>query len=468
MPYGVSEQMIDTYSELIFDLSLNKQTRSGDPIRNLDHEAWLEQREATGLNDPEIAGKIGLAVEQVTFIRNITERRLFRLNQYRKLYRLGGGLRYREDRYQDPEEKFDMSDDAVALRVAMHFSPSQAKKFIDAGLWSDEVLGDLMAVKNPDDLAIISTAESVTYKQLGQRAKQMAAGLAEIGVRRGDVVAALLPMGPELFVSYFACAQMGTVFLPLVPSLSCFEIGEYVRHCHSRIVVCENTAGEVPIGAVAYHDLVAAQVSDRPGFVQVAADPILLTTSMRKNEQPDAGILTHQNMMSAVHTVMPLLKLAPQDQIDLSALPVSSVSLMLAQCAFTAGVSAVTDPASATHTVTPTKDGWYEISVADHKAHFWGQSDTLAVLSAKQNNSAAIALPGVETRVVDPDGAILGDGETGELQIRGPSLIAGYLAYSTSSAEIWTADGWYKTGTEVTVSDQSGGTVGYSIKGVNQ
>ena len=118
--------------------------------------------------------------------------------------------------------------------------------------------------------------------------------------------------------------------------------------------------------------------------------------------------------------------------------------------------------------MTPTKDGWYEISVADHKAHFWGQSDTLAVLSAKQNNSAAIALPGVETRVVDPDGAILGDGETGELQIRGPSLIAGYLAYSTSSAEIWTADGWYKTGTEVTVSDQSGGTVGYSIKGVNQ
>jgi len=41
MPYGVSEQMIDTYGELIFDLSLNKQTRRGDPIRNLDHKAWL-------------------------------------------------------------------------------------------------------------------------------------------------------------------------------------------------------------------------------------------------------------------------------------------------------------------------------------------------------------------------------------------------------------------------------------------
>ncbi|MBT7954847.1 MAG: AMP-binding protein [Rhodospirillaceae bacterium] len=456
MPYGVSEQMIDTYSELIFDLSLNKQTRRGDPIRNLDHAAWLEQREATGLNDPEIAAKTGLAVEQVTFIRNITERRVFRLNQYRKLYRLGGGLRYREDRYQDPEEKFEMSDDAVALRLAMHFLPSQVKKFIAEGLWSAEVPGDLLAANNSNDPAIISAAATVSYAELSVRAEQMAAGLAENGAGRGDVVATVLPMAAELFISYFACAQIGAVLLPLEHSLSGFEIAEIARYSNAHIVVCENTAGDVPDGAVSYHDLVAAEVPDRPRFVQVAADPILLTTNAGGNEQLQAGIFTHQNMQSAVRNTAPLLKLFSSDQIDLSALPVGSLSLVLALSAFDAGAAVTTDPAGATHSVTLTNDGSLEISGADHKVHLWGQNDTLIVLSAEDGHTFA-PLPGVETRVAD--------GDTSELQIRGPSMMAGYLANSTANAAVWTADGWYKTGTEVTITSETADNVYYSIIG---
>ncbi len=453
MPYGVSEQMIDTYGELIFDLSLNKQTRRGDPIRNLDHKAWLEQREATGLNDPEIAVKTGLAVEQVTFIRNITERRVFRLNQYRKLYRLGGGLRYREDRYQDPEEKFEMSDDAVALRLAMHFASSQVKKYIEDGLWSDETPGDLLVAANQDGPAIVSAAETVSYKQLGQLADRMAAGLAKAGVGRGDVVGALLPMGPELIISIFASAQIGAVLLPLDPSLSGFEVGEIVGHCKSHVVVCESTAGETPDGAVAYSDLIETDLPDRPKYVQAAADPILLTASMVENEQVKAGILTHQNMLSTARNIVSHLKLTPDAQLDLSALPVGSMSLALVMSAFAAGVAVTFDAANATHAVTQTDHGWLEISRADHKFLIWGQSDTLAVLIAGDDHTFT-ALPGVEARVADD--------EASELQIRGPSVIAGYLANSKANAAAWTADGWYKTGTEVTVSDQSGDTITYS------
>ena len=140
MPYAVSEQMVEAYGDLIFDLSLNKQVRRGDPIRLLDHDAWVKEREATGLSDPEIAAKTGLACEQVTFIRNVVERRRFRLDQYRKLFRLGGGLRYREDRYQDPEEKFEMSDAAVALRRSMHFNAREVAKYVQNGWWTGPFL----------------------------------------------------------------------------------------------------------------------------------------------------------------------------------------------------------------------------------------------------------------------------------------------------------------------------------------
>ncbi|EFL20090.1 acyl-CoA ligase [Streptomyces sp. C] len=53
-------------------------------------------------------------------------------------------------------------------------------------------------------------------------------------------------------------------------------------------------------------------------------------------------------------------------------------------------------------------------------------------------------MPGTECRVADPDtGVPLGPGETGQVQVRGPQLMAGYLGESGPPAD---ADGWFSTG----------------------
>lgn len=54
-------------------------------------------------------------------------------------------------------------------------------------------------------------------------------------------------------------------------------------------------------------------------------------------------------------------------------------------------------------------------------------------------------LPGVELRIVLPDGHDAGTGETGELWIRGDLVAAGYLDMPQASAESF-ADGWLRTG----------------------
>ena len=69
MSYGVTQQMIDTYGEIIFKLSLNKQSRRGDAVRELNFEEIEKQRETTGLTDDEIAARIGLLPEQVGVVR---------------------------------------------------------------------------------------------------------------------------------------------------------------------------------------------------------------------------------------------------------------------------------------------------------------------------------------------------------------------------------------------------------------
>ena len=101
MAFGVTEQMIEEYGEKIFRLSLNVQHRTGDPVRHLDFDQIEKQRPNTGLSDVQIAEQVGLTVAQTRFIRVVMERRRYRNDQYRKLFSLGGGRRYRNDETDD-------------------------------------------------------------------------------------------------------------------------------------------------------------------------------------------------------------------------------------------------------------------------------------------------------------------------------------------------------------------------------
>jgi long-chain acyl-CoA synthetase len=53
---------------------------------------------------------------------------------------------------------------------------------------------------------------------------------------------------------------------------------------------------------------------------------------------------------------------------------------------------------------------------------------------------------GVEARVVGPDGTVLADGAQGEIQLRGKSVMAGYLRDPERTAQTLNADGWLATG----------------------
>ena len=60
-------------------------------------------------------------------------------------------------------------------------------------------------------------------------------------------------------------------------------------------------------------------------------------------------------------------------------------------------------------------------------------------------DSVGLAVPGLEVRIADPEtAAVLDTGATGELEVRSPSAMAGYLPDSETAASFH--DGWYRTG----------------------
>jgi acyl-CoA synthetase (AMP-forming)/AMP-acid ligase II len=65
-------------------------------------------------------------------------------------------------------------------------------------------------------------------------------------------------------------------------------------------------------------------------------------------------------------------------------------------------------------------------------------------------------MPNTEGRIVDPEtGADLGPGQAGEVWIRGPQVMKGYLNNPAATAATVTADGWLRTG-DIGVVDDDG------------
>jgi len=92
----------------------------------------------------------------------------------------------------------------------------------------------------------------------------------------------------------------------------------------------------------------------------------------------------------------------------------------------------------------------------------YGSTEALIALSTLADGErrpgwVGLPLAGVSSRLVDDDGAeVSHDGETiGRLQIRSPMLFDGYLNRPEATADVFDADGWYRTG-DVAVVDGSG------------
>ncbi|TQM43354.1 AMP-binding protein [Pseudonocardia cypriaca] len=84
----------------------------------------------------------------------------------------------------------------------------------------------------------------------------------------------------------------------------------------------------------------------------------------------------------------------------------------------------------------------------------YGLTETGLIISASPHDgrparpgSAGMLVPNTEARVVEPTtGAELPAGEVGELWVRGPQLMTGYLGNSEATAETLDTDGWLHTG----------------------
>ena len=108
-------------------------------------------------------------------------------------------------------------------------------------------LGDILrrnANRYPDREGVIGGEFRLSWHDVNRRSNRVAHGLLELGVKKGDRVAHLLPNRPELVEILFAVFKIGAVMVPINYRLSPEEIGIILND--EQNVVCRDKNGYDP------------------------------------------------------------------------------------------------------------------------------------------------------------------------------------------------------------------------------
>ena len=122
----------------------------------------------------------------------------------------------------------------------------------------------------PDEMALVSAEEGHTWRELDRASDRLAANMLELGVRRGDRVASLMPNRNALIIHYLACFKAGFVATPLnyryMPpeidhALEVSEASILLAHAErDQDLAVSQRVGGLPLGVIRY----GAGNGDRP------------------------------------------------------------------------------------------------------------------------------------------------------------------------------------------------------------
>jgi len=94
---------------------------------------------------------------------------------------------------------------------------------------------------SPDRVFLRSGAAAITFAEFEQAKRRMAGALAESGVRQGDRVLIGMSNRPEMVIVQHAVAQLGAVQVPLVPGLSSEELIWEANHSGATTLVADDS-----------------------------------------------------------------------------------------------------------------------------------------------------------------------------------------------------------------------------------
>jgi acyl-CoA synthetase (AMP-forming)/AMP-acid ligase II len=362
------------------------------------------------------------------------------------------------------------------------------------------------------------TGRTVTYASLAHTVRALAAGLAQRGFGKGDVLAVYSPNLPEYAAVLHAVAMLGGITTTVNPLYTVRELAEQLTDAGARLLITVPPLleraleaakqaglkdvvvfGEAP-GVTSFASLLQSGDAVPPVSIAPRTDVVVMPYSSGTTGLPKGVMLSHYNLVANICQTEALFP--PEVERVIAVLPFYHIYglTVLLNISLHRGDTVVTMPrfdleqflqlmqqyevtraylvppivlALAKHPLVekyqlgslrsinsgaaPLGDN-IELACGDRLHCFvaqgYGLTETSPVVSTtpidpamRRGGSAGLLIPNTECKVVDPaGGAELEANQQGEVCIRGPQVMKGYLNQPAATAAMLEPDGWLHTG----------------------
>lgn len=165
------------------------------------------------------------------------------------------------------------------------------------------VLLDDSAREEPERTAIISEDTTLSYAELNAAANQVANGLIQAGIQKGDTVGLSCQDVANFPLVYYGILKAGAVVMPLNVLLKAREIAYHLQDADAKAYFCQEGSPELPIGEMGH---TAFQEVD-------SCQHFFLMTNNPAAPSPYEGVQTLSMMMRNQPTTFETVMTEPDD-----------------------------------------------------------------------------------------------------------------------------------------------------------
>jgi long-chain acyl-CoA synthetase len=361
---------------------------------------------------------------------------------------------------------------------------------------------ELRAAADPLGRCLADPRIELDNSQFAQAVGNVAAGLAADGIGHGDVVAVMLPNRAEMVVAMFASWTLGAAMTPINPVLTAGEVGYQLADSGAKLLIADpdSVAGSAPSSARLrpVDELLAPSNAARPAAEHRMDDLALLVYTSGTTGRPKGVMLDHANLDAMSGMLIAVLELSLADRcllilplFHVNGLMVSVVSVLRA------GGSTVIAPQFAAdsfwHQVEMHQPTFFsavpticqKLTSLPEKVHPDVSSLRFVIVGAapaapqliesfetrfgvpllegyglsectvaatlnplrgpRKPGSVGVALPGQQVRIVNEQGQPVPGGVSGEVTVKGPNVMRGYLGKPEETSKTITGS-WLHTG----------------------
>lgn len=381
------------------------------------------------------------------------------------------------------------------------------------------------AWRMPEQLALVDGDRHWTYRQFNTWVNQFANALHNRGLQRGDSIALASGNSAEFLVTYYACAKLGVVCVPVNLGWSAQEIAYVLGHSDARAVVTETVllsdvaaaltesdsvtdiivtgkANPTPVcerSVHAFEDFGAAAATREPEHLILDRDPLSYlytsgTTSFPKGVVSSHAAIYLESMTMALEAqfrdsdrfvaMMPMFHTAQLNTHCTAAIMVGAtihihrkfdarallatieaeaitqifgLPMMYLEMLEHTDIS-IRDMSSlrrALYAMAPMPQALLERCIDIFGCNFYllfGQTEMSPTTTLfrpehqlTHNGAAGTQVVGVQTAIMDVDGALLPSGSEGEIVYRSPHTMTEYLDNPEATATAF-EQGWFHSG----------------------